>query len=53
MACVVGGIAYWLLASLGVSMELSAIVSFVMTCVIRFLAVKYHLSLPVLHDQNK
>lgn len=53
MACVVGGIAYWLLASLGVSMELSAVVSFVMTCVIRFLAVKYHLSLPVLHDQKK
>ncbi len=48
MACVVGGVAYWGLAELGVAAEISAVVSFLVTCLIRFLAVRYHLSLPVL-----
>ena len=52
MACVLGGVAYWMLAYLGFSTELSAIVSFAVTCVIRFLAVRYHLSLPVLKEKK-
>ena len=48
MASVAGGLAYWLTIHLDSSVELSAIISFTVTCVIRFLAVKYHLSLPKL-----
>jgi uncharacterized membrane protein YeiH len=51
MACVVGGVAYWGLAELGVAAEISAVVSFLVTCLIRFLAVRYHLSLPVLKEK--
>ena len=50
MACVLGGVASWALAALGLSTELSAVVSFIVTCVIRFLAVRYHISLPVLNE---
>ena len=46
MASVMGGLAYWLTIQLDNSVELSAIISFAVTCVIRFLAVRYHLSLP-------
>ena len=48
MASVTGGMASWLTIHLANSVELSAIISFTVTCVIRFLAVKYHLSLPKL-----
>ena len=48
MASVMGGLAYWLTIQLDNSVELSAIISFTVTCVIRFLAVRYHLSLPKL-----
>ncbi|MBP5777828.1 MAG: trimeric intracellular cation channel family protein [Prevotella sp.] len=53
MACVLGGLVYWLLVVIGASAELSAIVSFFVTCIIRFLAVRYHISLPVLNEENK
>ena len=48
-----GGLAYWALAALGLSTELSAIVSFCVTCIIRFLAVRYHISLPTLKSEEK
>ena len=48
MASVMGGLAYWLTIQLDNRVELSAIISFAVTCVIRFLAVRYHLSLPKL-----
>ena len=50
MACVAGGLSYWLLANIGTPMELTVIVSFLVTCIIRFLAVKYHISLPKLKE---
>ena len=50
MACVLGGLVYWGLVDLGVSTELCAIVSFVVTCLVRFLAVRYHISLPILKE---
>jgi len=53
MACVVGGLAYWGLAEVGFSVELCAVVSFAVTCLIRFLAVRYHISLPVLKDDEE
>ena len=50
IACVLGGVVYWLMVELGLSAEWSAIISFIVTCAIRFLAVKYHISLPLLKD---
>lgn len=48
IASVIGGVAYWLVIQLDNSIELAAIVSFAVTVTIRFLAVRYHLSLPKL-----
>ena len=51
MAAVAGGVTYWGLDNIGVSIEVTVIVSFLVTCLIRFLAVRYHLSLPTLKDE--
>ena len=48
MASVLGGLFYWLVIHIDNSVELAATVSFAVTCTIRALAVKYHLSLPKL-----
>ena len=48
LASVAGGIAYWLVTRIDNSIELAVIVSFAVTVTIRFLAVRYHLSLPKL-----
>lgn len=52
MACVVGGLAYWGLTSLGAGLYVTVIVTFLSVCIIRFLAVKYHISLPKLRDED-
>ena len=52
MATLLGGITYWLLDYCGVTIEVTAIASFIVTCLMRFLAVRYHLSLPILKDEN-
>ena len=52
MACVLGGITYWLFARNGVSVEISALSSFLVTRMIRFLAVRYHISLPRLKGED-
>ena len=52
MACVLGGIVYWGLAEWGLPVEMTAICSFLTTCVIRFLAVRYHISLPTLKGES-
>ena len=51
MAAVLGGITYWILDILMVPIEVTVIASFMVTCLIRFLAVRYHLSLPTLKDE--
>ena len=53
MACVLGGIAYWAGIELGIPVGVTAIISFVVTCVIRFLAVRYHIALPILKAENE
>jgi len=52
MACVVGGLVYWGLWILGVTLYVTAPVTFVVVCAIRFLAVRYHISLPKLHSEE-
>lgn len=49
MASILGGLLYWILISLGVDVSITVVSSFLVVCVIRFLAVRYHLSLPRLH----
>ena len=53
MACVLGGMVYWGLSELGIGVEMTAIASFFTTCIIRFLAVRYHISLPTLKSEPK
>ena len=53
MACVAGGLAYWGGVAIGMPVEITAIVSFLTTCIIRFLAVRYHISLPILNGEGK
>lgn len=52
MACVLGGMAYWGMARMGFSVEVNVVVSFLLICLIRFLAVRYHISLPVLKEMK-
>ena len=51
MAAILGGITYWILDILQLPIEITVISSFCVTCMIRFLAVKYHLSLPTLKNE--
>lgn len=51
MACVIGGVVYWLLSYLGVSLYVTVVAAFVVVCAIRLLAVKYHISLPKLREE--
>ncbi len=46
MASILGGLVYWVLISVGVDVSITVVSSFLVVCVIRFLAVRYHLSLP-------
>ena len=52
IACIAGGFVYWALFRLGVSLYFTVLASFIVVCVIRFLAVKYHISLPKLRDEE-
>jgi uncharacterized membrane protein YeiH len=51
MACVVGGTVYWGLSEVGLPVEFTSVLSFLTTCIIRFLAVRYHISLPTLKGE--
>ncbi len=51
MAAVLGGITYWGLDALHLPTEVTVISSFLVTCLMRFLAVRYHLSLPTLKNE--
>ena len=52
MASVLGGVFYWCFAEFGLQVEWCAVISFIITCLIRFLAVRYHISLPVLSEKK-
>lgn len=46
MACICGGILYWLLLNIGVRIEIASLCTFALICLLRFLAVRYGISLP-------
>ncbi|HCN53551.1 MAG: trimeric intracellular cation channel family protein [Prevotella sp.] len=53
MASIAGGILYWVMIWLNVNVGITAIATFLLICLIRFLAVKYHISLPILHSEEQ
>lgn len=48
MACVVGGILYWMLITCNVNVAIASTITFLVIVAIRILAVRYHLHLPIL-----
>lgn len=52
MASIIGGVVYWALIRFGVDVSITVVSSFLVVCVIRFLAVRYHLALPHLHTEE-
>lgn len=52
MASILGGLAYWGLVMAGCDMTISVIIAFMLIVAIRILAVKYHISLPVLRGEE-
>lgn len=45
-ACIFGGIFYWVLTMIGVNMEMTSLLTFAFICVVRYLAVRFNISLP-------
>jgi len=52
IACLMGGCVYWIAGELDASTEFCVISSFTVTCIIRFLAVRYKISLPILRSEK-
>jgi len=52
MACVLGGIVYWLCITAGLGVKTTVIVSFIVVVMVRVIAVWKHISLPVLKDEK-
>lgn len=52
MASIAGGLIYWLLAALGINIGITSIVTFFVICLVRYVAVRYHISLPLLRGEN-
>ena len=52
MTSIFGGLAYWGLTYVHIDMTTSAIATFIIVCMTRFLAVRYHISLPVLRAEE-
>ena len=52
MASIFGGLVYWVLMKLGLDMNITVVMTFVVVFLIRLLAVKYHISLPVLIGED-
>lgn len=52
VACIIGGLVYWLCDILGIGVEITVGLTFMTVVVVRMLAVKYKISLPVLKDPD-
>ena len=52
MASIVGGLLYWVMITVDINLAVSAAATFVFIVLVRFLAVKYHISLPVLKGED-
>lgn len=52
MASIAGGLLYWLMMEIGINVVITVVTSFILVVLIRFLALKYHISLPVLKSEE-
>lgn len=52
MASIIGGLLYWLLTYLNVNIAITGVATFILIVAIRILAVRYHISLPVLKAEK-
>lgn len=52
MACILGGVAYYVCQAVGLNVEITVVVSFSVVVIVRLMAVRLHISLPHLHDDN-
>ena len=52
IASVAGGVLYWMLLALNCNITFTVIATFLLIILIRFVAVYYHIQLPVLHDEE-
>ena len=52
MASIAGGFLYWGMTELGVNVGLTALSTFLLICLIRFFAVRYHITLPLLKSED-
>ncbi|HCC86755.1 MAG TPA: hypothetical protein DEQ17_00425, partial [Prevotella sp.] len=52
MASIIGGLLYWFLNDLNVNVAITGVATFLLIVAIRILAVKYHISLPVLKEDE-
>lgn len=53
MACILGGVAYYICYEVDLNVEITAIVCFLIVVAVRLMAVKWHISLPHLHGENQ
>lgn len=53
MASVAGGFIYWGLYLLGVNITIATVIAFLSVCIIRFVAVRYGISLPLLMAEDE
>lgn len=53
MASIAGGLLYWLLMATDVHPGLVSFVTFMFICLVRLLAMRYHISLPKLHGEEE
>ena len=52
MASIVGGLAYWALTIAHINAVWASITTFFVVCAIRWLAIRYHISLPILRNEE-
>lgn len=52
IACLIGGVVYQLCSLFGFNLEIASLFSFISVVVVRILAVKYKISLPVLNEDD-
>lgn len=53
MASIAGGLLYWVMIWLGIHVGVTVVAVFLLISLIRFLAVRYHISLPHLHAEEE
>lgn len=52
MACILGGVLYWILELFNVNAELTSLLTFISICLMRYAAIRYDISLPKLKSEE-